>query len=253
MAAASVAGASHLALGAEGQDAHALAEVADGALVAAVADGAGSAPHGARGAAVAVAAAVGTLASALETAGERSADSDSTAVAAAARAAAAAVAALAAADGHAERDLACTLSCAVVRPGGVVAAQVGDGLVVARVDGGLVALTTPARGDYANETVFVTTPGAVDDAVASLRSVSGAVDGVALLTDGLLRLAVQLADATPHAAFFAPLFDFAAAAPDRAAADAALATFLASPRVRGRTDDDVTLVVAVPAAAPPGP
>lgn len=283
VAAASVAGTAHDAADTGCQDAHAVAVRGDGALVAAVADGAGSAPHSARGAAVAVAAAVGTLAGdggepsrtagagrsdiaggdgntgdgvvAAHGSGDQrdrdDQDADAAAVAAAVHAAAAAVGALAEADGRPVRELACTLSCAVVRPGGAVAAQVGDGLVVVRVDGALLALTAPERGDYANETVFLTSPGAVEAAAAAPVRVRGAVDGAALLTDGLLRLALRLADANPHPAFFGPLIDFAAAGPDPI--DDALAAFLASPRVRDRTDDDVTLVVAARAASPPGP
>ncbi|MFN8424428.1 MAG: PP2C family serine/threonine-protein phosphatase [Anaerolineae bacterium] len=259
VAAATVVGSAHAAAGAEGQDAYSVRVRPDGVLVAAVADGAGSAPHGARGAAVAVAAAVGTLCEAdLGRAGDDE-DGAAHALAAALRAAGAAVVALADADGLALRDVACTLSCAVARADGALAAQVGDGLVVAvgeareaGRDGALTPLSAPERGGYANETVFLTSPDAVEAAIASIQHLAGPITAIALLTDGLLRLAMNMADRTPHPAFFTPLFRFASRAVDADAAASALATFLSGPRVRARSDDDLTLVLAArPATADP--
>lgn len=265
-AAASVVGTTHRATGTVCQDAHAVAVRPDGALVAAVADGAGSARHSARGAAAAVAAAVGTLvrrggesgaggglrmgdaASNDDVGGSRESDVD--VMAAALQAAGAAIDVLANADGLSPRDLACTLSCVIARRDGVLAAQIGDGLVVAvGPDGVATALTVPERGDYANETTFLTSPGAIDAALAGMRQADGTFDAVVLLTDGLLRLALDLATSEPHAAFFGPLVRFAAAADDADAAAAQLAAFLESPRVRTRTDDDLTLIVAARGSA----
>lgn len=234
-------------------------------MVAAVADGAGSAPHSARGAAVAVAAAVGTLVRDGGPAGkgpvgtvdadgdvEARCARDAEGMAAALHAARAAVEILADAEGWPTRDLACTLSCAIVRPEGVLAAQIGDGLVVAvGRDGVVTAVTVPERGDYANETTFLTSEGAVAAALAAMTRADGDVAAVVLLTDGLLRLALDLATATPHAAFFQPLVRFAAAIDHDETATAQLASFLDSPRVRARTDDDLTLLVAAYGPAEP--
>lgn len=280
LAAASVIGSSHASAGTVCQDAHAARIRPDGVLVAAIADGAGSAPHSARGASVAVAAAVGTLSDAAMDSGETGGDPAATALSAALRAAAAAVHALAQAEGIAPRDLACTLSCAVVGPDGALAAQIGDGFVVVGVDEGehnesedveasgevthaLVPLSAPERGAYANETVFLTSPNAVETAIETMQRFDGPVAAVALLTDGLLRLAMNMAERTPHAGFFEPLFRFVARSVavegtvadeegQGSQADRALTAFLASPRVRARTDDDVTLVLAArPAPADP--
>ncbi|MEO8082235.1 MAG: PP2C family serine/threonine-protein phosphatase [Ardenticatenales bacterium] len=290
LAAASVIGSSHAAAGTVCQDAHAARIRPDGVLVAAIADGAGSAPHSARGASVAVAAAVGTLFDASMDNGETRGDRAATALAAALRAAAAAVHALAEAEGLAPRDLACTLSCAMVGPDGALAAQIGDGFVVVGVDEGghdegghdegghdegeddaassaathaLVPLSAPERGAYANETVFLTSPNAVETAIETMQRFDGPVAAVALLTDGLLRLAMNMAERTPHVGFFEPLFRFvsrpvavdgymAGDADQGGRADRALTAFLESPRVRARTDDDVTLVLAArPAPADP--
>ena len=61
VAGASVAGSAHIREGLPCQDSHAYRELPDGTLLIAVADGAGSAPHGGLGASLAVAAAIETL------------------------------------------------------------------------------------------------------------------------------------------------------------------------------------------------
>ena len=65
------------------------------------------------------------------------------------------------------------------------------------------------------------------------------------MSDGLVRLAINVADNAHHAPFLQPLLSFAAEAEDEAAAREQLAGFLASDRVCARTDDDKTLVLAV--------
>jgi len=223
----------------------------------AVADGAGSAPHGALGAALAVRAAIAAL--------EGEGASDETArralaaldgqgsdaaglahrVRAAALAARAAVVDAAADRGLPLRDLACTLTTALADDDSAAVLQIGDGLAVVRVAmdyaPGLLLAIDPARGEHANETTFLTSDGAVDRPAIAVLSVPATA--LALATDGLLRLALDVRAAAPHAAFFAPLFAFAARAGDDGAG--ALEAFLAGPRVRSRTDDDVTLVVAL--------
>jgi hypothetical protein len=71
------------------------------------------------------------------------------------------------------------------------------------------------------------------------------VKSLALISDGLLRLAVSLPDYEPSPRFFRPLWDFATQAEDETQAQEQLTAFLASERVCARTDDDKTLVLAV--------
>jgi len=225
-----------------------------------VADGAGSAHLGGLGAAIACRAAVEALGAAGEPigdldapgGGERSSAADElgASLARAARAARVALEGEAASRAVPVRDLSCTLTLARVEASRAAVLQIGDGLAVLRVvsDYGapLVLAVAPARGEHANETTFLTTDGALDrPAIAALAV---AVDAVALSTDGLLRLAVDLRAGAPHAAFFAPLLAFAARTEDVAGAAAGLAAFLAGPRVRARTDDDATLALAARAA-----
>jgi hypothetical protein len=243
VAAASVRGTSHAATDAPCQDAHAWAE-GGGLLIAAVADGAGTAPLSEHGAAAAVAAAVDSLRTLSGTGGIQSAAGACGALAEAFARALAAVEARARAMQAQTRDLATTLTAAVVAPGWVAAAQVGDGAVVARDGaGGLHTLCGEGGGsEYLNETVFLTTPGVLDSLAP--RAWTEAPTHVALLTDGLQMLALKMPGRAPHAPFFDPLFRFADAHEDAAHAAERLAAFLAGPRVAARADDDLTLVIA---------
>ena len=236
---ASVRGTSHLRADQPCQDAHAVRRLPGGALAIAVADGAGSVAHAEAGARAAAHAAVDALAASAATV----ADGGWTALVDAALAAALnAVEAAAAQRGVEARELSTTLIACVVTGDGVMVAQVGDGAVIAAEEGGMRALTAPTSGEFANETVFLTSPGAV---AAAQRTVwRGQARHLAVFSDGLQALALKLPERTPHEPFFAPLFAFAAQAGDHGDAEAQLRAFLSSERVTTRSDDDITLVLA---------
>jgi hypothetical protein len=236
---ASVRGTSHARGDVACQDAHAWRRLPGGALAVAVADGAGSAAHAEAGACAAAAAAVDTLFAAAGTAND---GGWTAALDAALAAALAAVQAAAAARGVEPRELGTTLIACVLAADSVTVAQVGDGAVIAAQDDGMRALTVPASGEFANETVFLTSPGAV--AGAQRAAWRGSARHLAVFTDGLQGLALKHPGRTPHEPFFAPLFAFAAQAADARDAEAQLADFLSGPRVTARSDDDITLVLA---------
>jgi hypothetical protein len=222
---ASATGSSHRARAEPGQDAVLLRELPGGGWVAAVADGAGSAPLAAEGAALAVAAAVASVEVGL----------------ALPQAFAVARDALGG-DDDARSARATTLLVAAVRDGVLEVGQVGDGFVVLRRDGGELEVAVPApEREYLNETTFLSSAGWDDDLRVDAMD-AAPVDAVALSTDGLQLVALDLAaGGGPHPGFFLPLFSWAAADPP----DAELAAFLASERVAERTDDDVTLALVV--------
>jgi len=240
---ASVRGVSHFKSDLPCQDAHVWREIPGGAVVLAVADGAGSAPLSQLGAARAAVSAtewvaelmkgtwpetdedwLGLLAACLETAHE--------AVNLAAKKRKAPV-----------RDLATTLILVVATPRVVAAVQVGDGCAVV-LDSGqtLVPVTAPQRGEFVNETLFFTSPDYLK--AAQFKIWHGLVAGVAILSDGLQMLALQLPDATPHAAFFQPLFRMTTEHQDMREAEFQLRSFLQSDRITSRADDDLTIVMA---------
>lgn len=243
--AASVRGPSHEATCQPCQDAHHWALLPKGVMVAAAGDGAGSAAQGEVGAALATRTAVETLRTrgALPPWSEEAAELWRGLLTDALHAARRAVDAEAAARGVPARDLATTLLLVVATPDLVAVAQVGDGAVVAGDrDGNIIGLTVPQRGEYLNETTFLTSPHALETVQVTVRRT--AVAHVAVLSDGLQMLALKMPDGTPHAPFFAPLFRFGTAVGDETEAQAQFLAFLCAPRLRARAEDDLTLLVA---------
>ena len=142
------------------------------------------------------------------------------------------------------RDFSCTLLVALVDETVAVFFQIGDGAIVYRTAAGeYVPALWPQNGEYANSTWFVTG----DEAAGRVQAaVVEAVHEVALLTDGLQRLALRLVGREAHGPFFEPMFARLrrepAAARERLLRE--LRAFLRSPAVNQRTDDDKTLVLA---------
>jgi hypothetical protein len=144
------------------------------------------------------------------------------------------------------RDFACTILGLLVSESCAACLQVGDGVIVLAdsEEHAYGHVFWPDRGEYANTTHFVTE----DDAIEHLQfeSVKRRVVEAALLTDGLQTIALNYQQRTAHEPFFKGLF-----APLRTAQEGcsrelseSLAAFLASPRVNEKTDDDKTLVLA---------
>ncbi len=242
--AAAVRGTSHEKNGQPCQDAVAWRLNREGTLLAAVADGAGSARLGEVGSETATRAVLDHL----EAAPELPAFGQDP-PAAQARLRAAFQAARDALSAEADRrqaraaELATTLLVCVAGRGQVWAAQVGDGAVVlAGEDGTWRALTRPAAGEYLNETVFLTSATALEQ--LQVVAWNGTARALALFSDGLQRLALKLPEATPHAPFFQPLFEWFGRAGDAPAAREQLEAWLRSPRVTERTEDDLTLLLA---------
>jgi hypothetical protein len=243
--AASVCGTSHVKNDLLCQDAHHWQVLPDNILVAVVADGAGSASLGKVGAMVATEAAIENISMQEVTRGMLADDEFVRSLLTAAMVAAKkAVEEEAVACGKQTIDLATTLIIMVATPEGAAVAQIGDGVAVAKdFQGNLQALTMPDSGEYINETTFLTSDNAIE--TAQLRLWRQPITNIGLLTDGLQMLAINMAVGAPHKPFFLPLFDFVANAEDKPVAKEQLVKFLKSERITQRTDDDLTLVLAV--------
>jgi serine/threonine protein phosphatase PrpC len=237
-------GTHHAATDMPCQDAVHWQENAHGFLFAAVADGAGSALLAEIGAQTAARQAVGTLLAAdRPLPGANAPEEWKQLLMAVLHQALEAVEAEAALRQSLPRDLASTLIVLAASSEMVAAAQIGDGAVVVEdAEGKLRALTVPQNGEFANETTFLVSPDAL--AQAQFAFLSGASLRLAVFSDGLQRLALDTTSGTPHPPFFRPLFRFAAEATDTKTAEAELTAFFASPRIAGRTDDDLTLLLA---------
>lgn len=99
----------------------------------------------------------------------------------------------------------------------------------------------PQKGEYANMTAFLTQPDALE--WLDIQVFDSPIQGAALFSDGLLELAMNIAQNRPFVPFFNPLFAFVSTREDSEAASQELTAFLDSPRINARTHDDKTLVL----------
>ena len=240
----SVTGESHLRVGTVCQDSHHFARFRDDILIGAVADGAGSASKSEIGSHLAVITAVETLERFFERNHLPDEEGDwRTLLLSTLRAAQQAVIEEAEKREAPVRELASTLILFVASKSFVAATQIGDGsLVLLDSEENLTALTTPQSGEYLNETVFLVSPKAIEG--AQFVFWVGNVRSLAAFSDGLQLLALKLSDSSPHPPFFAPLFRFLHEAQGMAEAHEQLRSFLTSPKITQRADDDLTLLLA---------
>ena len=240
----SVQGPSHVADDVPCQDSSRVTILGEGeaeTLVACVADGAGSAQHSAIGSTVACSSITDSIAAHLESGGSVGdvQAEDVTQWCETARAKLAE---------HAEScecelgALATTLCAAIVSSSGSCFFQIGDGAIVLKKNGVLGVAFWPLSGEYANTTTFLTSR-EYQDCLEFCATKDGFSD-VALLTDGIERLALRFDVRIPHPPFFDPFFGALRASDDLQGLEEQLSRFLESESVRNRSDDDKTLILA---------
>jgi hypothetical protein len=239
---ASVQGTSHIKIPLPCQDAHAYKAINDSILVAAVADGLGSAVYAQAGAQLAAVRAVtyGEQALAAAVPGDEAAWLQ--------LARGCFLAACDRLEEEAEmnqaalRDYSTTLILAILTPDWLVTGHIGDGAVVASLeDGGLVLVSLPQNEEYANVTYPLTMPNMMD--IAEFKACSIKVKALALMSDGMQHVSIHTADNSPHPPFFEPLFRQLPGVKDMPKAAQNLAEFMASDPISSHTDDDKTLVL----------
>lgn len=244
LAAVSLCGSSHEIDGRPCQDAHNLAMVSREMLVIVVADGAGSARFAEVGADLAAQTSTEALCRQLAALNSKPEEVGLRALLIETiNSVRAALETEAGRLGVATQELATTLILVIATPDLVAAAQVGDGAaIVGDRSGRIIGLTVPELGEYINEAVFVISPDALQSAQVAIWH--GQTAQVAVLSDGLQMLCLEMPACKPHIGFFSPLFNFISEREDALEATRELSTFLSSQRVREVTDDDLTLVLA---------
>lgn len=246
VARASVAGQSHLNQNTECQDRFSCRaiETKDGEiLVAVVADGAGSAADGGRGAEIACGFFVNQISEFLKNASIKSLNEDfgrrwieffQTEIAGIARA-----------EKKETREYASTLIGAVVGGNEAIFYQVGDGGAVFSANGKAGSYRfsiAPVESEYVNMTEFLT-----DDAAAeSLRFVyiEEAIEDLILFSDGIFAVAVDYQTGKPHEPFLMPMIAPLRNSKKNDELNEKLEKFLASPKLNEKTDDDKTIILA---------
>ena len=146
------------------------------------------------------------------------------------------------------RDFACTLLGAVIGPGTAAFAQIGDGAIVLAADepGSWAWMFEPQKGEYANETSFLT--GEDSLTCASVAVLTDVPFEIALFTDGLENLLIKT-QPERHVVgqffdqMFPPVRRVVHPGLDEVLCDH-LAGYLATPAIAARSDDDRTLILA---------
>lgn len=241
MIGSSVAGARHALTNSPCQDAHGYL-VRNGYVIAAVADGLGTAPKSEVGSRLAVDAVISEIEQLL---GREMPDSLAgwmDVIRVAFGLARIRIEEVAEAAGEPLRDYGTTLLAAVLASDWLAIGHLGDGAAVAlHTNGSIETVSPPLRGEYANEVVPLTAPGVLRRVRTSARRAD--LKAVALLTDGIQDLSIESGTESPHIRFFDPLFEAVSRAVDVAEASRQLEDFLVSERVCERTNDDKTLLL----------
>jgi Protein phosphatase 2C len=140
------------------------------------------------------------------------------------------------------REFAATLCLAIIGPAKSYFLQIGDGAIILGNDTLYGVVFWPQSGEYANSTNFLTS----DEYAKQLEFLATAskCSKVALMTDGIERIALRFDIQTPHIPFFDPLFRALRSTADVDSMNEGLRGFLSSNSVQLRSDDDKTLVLA---------
>ena len=143
-------------------------------------------------------------------------------------------------------EFSCTLLGCYITDARAVFFQIGDGAIVRAGAGGFYTpVWMPDNGEYQNTTSFV-----IDDRNFGKLKVcvlEEQVTEVALFTDGLQMLALNMEAQNVHQPFFVPLFKYLRLADNGeklAVLQRKLTAYLESEQVIMRTDDDKTLFLA---------
>jgi hypothetical protein len=154
------------------------------------------------------------------------------------------------------REFACTILGAVVGHDRAAFFQIGDGAIVVSNRGepddyGWVFW--PQHGEFANQTNFITQDHALE--VLEFELEERCVDEIAMFTDGIERLVLDLQEKTAHAPFFRTLFGWLVktepvAVGGEIPASEVISRYLGLKQINDKTDDDKTLILASRRPAP---
>ncbi|MGA7932663.1 MAG: PP2C family serine/threonine-protein phosphatase [Kovacikia sp.] len=146
--------------------------------------------------------------------------------------------------GYSVDDLACTLLIFLATPHWVAAMQIGDGFIVVRSKRkDYQLLFQPDKGEYANQTTFVTSASAL--AEMQICILPSHPTFICASTDALERVAIRMSDWTAFSPFFKPFEEYLVETPHPEKDDEYLISFLESDRLNSRTDDDKTLLLGL--------
>ena len=139
------------------------------------------------------------------------------------------------------KDLATTLLVVLVTSKWLAAMQIGDGFIVFKTVGGNYQLLfQPDKGEYINETTFVTSSNALQD--IQIQVVAEPVAFICVATDGVEKVSVNYKTWEPYPPFFQPLEEYLQQT--ETPLDEDLKEFLEREDLNKLTTDDKTLLLA---------
>ncbi|UJB71307.1 protein phosphatase 2C domain-containing protein [Acaryochloris sp. 'Moss Beach'] len=153
------------------------------------------------------------------------------------------------------RELGCTLLGFIATPNWLACMQIGDGFIVTQAQQTAPNLSEtepipsfdllfePVKGEYINETVFVTSDNAVEHMQIAVRADHHPF--VCAATDGLEKVAIRFQDWQAFPPFFKPFFECLRSISDPEERQTYVETFLESDRLNAKTDDDKTLLLCL--------
>ena len=149
-------------------------------------------------------------------------------------------------DCHAEsrREFASTFLFCVLSDKGNLFMQIGDGAIGVEKDNEFDCVFKPQNGEYINTTHFITEDNFRKHLM--LEKNKDEISKVAMFTDGIETIALDMQNMKPHAPFFAPFFNVLSKFKNNGKCNALcknLSEFLTSKRVNKMTNDDKTLVL----------
>jgi serine/threonine protein phosphatase PrpC len=153
---------------------------------------------------------------------------------------------IAAKNGKQVREYASTLVGAVVGNGRAAFYQMGDGGIVVSASGNPESYKfaiLPEEVEYVNTTDFLTDEAAIDR--LRFETIEGKIEDIILFSDGIFPVAVDYQNSKPHEPFLLPMI-----APLRDGMNGKnnlnekLESFLSSPKINEKTDDDKTIILA---------
>ncbi|CAK0749718.1 Protein phosphatase 2C-like protein [Gammaproteobacteria bacterium] len=143
------------------------------------------------------------------------------------------------------REFACTTLAMVSDDRGATVLQIGDGAIVYSMESApsdFKVAIWPQEGEYANTTWFITELGALEK--LEILHIEGRIARIAIFSDGIQRLALSFSTKAAFPPFFQPLFAHLETSPEKSTLATELKSFLGSPQINGRTDDDKSLILA---------
>lgn len=143
-------------------------------------------------------------------------------------------------------ELATTITLLIHTSNTLAAIQIGDGAaVVSTTEDEYHALLKPDRGEYANETAALTQRRSLQQAKLAIARPHQPVSTIALTTDGLVHITMDAATSEPHNPFYQKMSTWLRQHQGPHHPNSQLANILASGFITDRTKDDVSLFLAV--------